>query len=80
MRTITATNARKNLFKLINDLGEDSEPLQITGKKANAVLISENDWRDISETLYLISIPGMRESIIEGMNIPINECSEGPAW
>jgi PHD/YefM family antitoxin component YafN of YafNO toxin-antitoxin module len=80
MRTITASKARENLFKIINNLSEESEPLQITGKKANAVLISENDWRDISETLYLTSIPGMRESIIEGMKIPIEECSEGPAW
>ena len=67
MKTINITKARANLFKLIHDLSISHEPIQITGKNANAVLISDEDWRSIQETLYLLSIPGMRESISKGL-------------
>lgn len=75
MKTITATNARSDLYKVIDSALEDHEPIQITGKRGNAVLVSESDWRAIQETLYLVGIPGMRESIIEGMNEKVESCS-----
>jgi antitoxin YefM len=54
--------------------------VQITGKRGSAVLISERDWNALQETVYLLSIPGMRESIREGLEVPIDECSETPDW
>lgn len=80
MKTITATEARANLYKLIDKTSEESFPIHITGKRGNAVLISEDDWRAIQETLYLLSIPDMRDSIIKGMNEPLNESSEKLKW
>ena len=80
MKTINATKARSILYKLIDDAYESSEPIQITGKRGNAVLISEDNWRAIQETLYLISIPGMRDSILEGLNTSVEDCSEELDW
>ena len=80
MKTINVTKARSNLYKLIDDAYESSEPIQITGKRNNAILLSEENWRAIQETLYLLSIPKMRESIIEGLKIPISECSTELDW
>jgi prevent-host-death family protein len=80
MITINATKARSKLYKLIDEAYESSEPIQITGKRGNAVLISEDNWKAIQETLYLLSIPGMRDSIHEGLNTPIDKCSEELNW
>ena len=80
MTTISATEARKSLYKLLDDVAESHEPIQITGKRGSAVLISEEDWRAVQETLYLVSIPGMRESILEGMKTPVEECEETLDW
>jgi len=80
MPTLTASQARARLYRLIDEAADEHEPVVITGKRANAVLISEEDWRAIQETLYLSSIPGMRESIIEGLKTPIKECSEDVSW
>ena len=80
MTTITATEARRLLYKLLDDVSESHEPIQITGKRNNAVLIAEDDWRAVQETLYLTSTPGMRESIIKGMKTPVAECDEGVDW
>lgn len=80
MTTITATEARKSLYKLLDEVSESHEPVQITGKRGNAVLIAEDDWRAVQETLYLHSAPGMKESIIEGMNTPVDECDEELDW
>ena len=80
MATLTATEARANLYKLLDEVAETHEPVLITGKRANAVLISEDDWRAIEETIYLLGIPGMRESIIEGMNTPLDECDDEVEW
>lgn len=76
MKTISATSARSDLYRVIDSALEDHEPVQITGKRGNAVLVSEPDWRAIQETLHLVSIPGMRESIREGMAEPIDACSK----
>ena len=75
MKTITATLARSDLYKVIDSAVRDHEPIQITGKRGNAVLVAEADWRAIQETLHLVSIPGMRRSIREGMVETIEECS-----
>ena len=80
MATITATEARVMLYRLMDEVAESHEPVVITGKRNNAVLISEDDWRSIEETLYLLSIPGMRESIIEGMETPLEELDEEAGW
>jgi antitoxin YefM len=80
MKSITATKARSTLYKLIDDTVEAHEPIQITGKRSNAVLVPEEDWRAIQETLYLLSIPGMRESIREGLESPAEHCSEELEW
>ena len=76
MRTITATSARSDLYKIIDSVQSTHEPLQITGKRGNAVLLAEGDWRAIQETIYLLGIPGMRDSIIQGMAEDIDDCSE----
>jgi prevent-host-death family protein len=80
MTTLSITEARAKLYKLVDRVGSDHEPILITGKRGNAVLVSEDDWRAIQETLHLLSIPGMRESIREGMAEPTDECSEEPGW
>jgi len=80
MSTITATEARKRLYTLVDDVAESHDPIQIVGKRNSAVLISEEDWRAIQETLYLTSIPEMRESIREGLKTPVEECEEDLDW
>lgn len=80
MTTITATEARKLLYKLLDDVADSHEPVQIAGKRGNAVLIAEDDWRAIQETLYLHSVPGMKESIIEGLRTPVEKCEEELDW
>ncbi|MES9813791.1 MAG: type II toxin-antitoxin system Phd/YefM family antitoxin [Candidatus Thiodiazotropha sp.] len=80
MTVLNATEARSKLYNLIDEASESHQPIVITGKRSNAVLISEEDWNAISETLNLLSIPGMRESIKEGMETPIEECSEELDW
>ena len=74
MSTINITTARKDLYNLVERVNLYSEPALIVGKKGNAVLLSEDDWNAIQETLYLNSIDGMAESIVEGGNTPIYEC------
>ena len=80
MTAVTAAEARTNLYRLIDEATLSHQPVLITGRRANAVLLSEEDWRSIQETLYLTSIPGMRESIVEGMNTAMGECVTEPGW
>lgn len=80
MTTLTATEARKRLYSLLDEVKESHEPVQIVGKRNSAVLISEDDWRAIQETLTLTSIPGMRESIQKGLQTPVEECDEDIGW
>jgi prevent-host-death family protein len=80
MTRVTATDARKRLHSLLDEVSQTNEPVQITGKRGSAVLISEADWRAIQETLHLTAIPGMRESIRKGLNTPISKCSDKPGW
>lgn len=80
MVRITAAEAKKQLSRLLSQVGESHEPVHITGKDNGAVLICEEDWRSIQETLYLQSIPGMSESIVQGLKTPAEECSEKLDW
>lgn len=80
MNSLPVTQARSKLYQLIDEAAESHEPIQITGKRANAVLISEADWRSIQETLHLVSIPGMRESIQKGMAEPLSKASKKLRW
>jgi len=80
MATITISQARAQLYRLVDEAAASHEPILITGKRANAVLISEADWRAITETLYLLGIPGMRESIREGLQTSLDECSKELDW
>ncbi len=80
MTTLTATDARANLYKLIEETLQNHEPVIITGKKGNAVLLSESDWNAVMETLHLLSIPGMRESIREGLEADPVDLAETLDW
>ena len=80
MATYNVTEARAKLYSLVAQARSEREPITITGKHGNAVLVSEDDWRSIQETLYLLSIPGMRESIREGLAAPADDCAEDPGW
>lgn len=80
MKTVAFETAQKGLRSLLSEAAVSHEPIQILSGNTNGILISEDDWRAIQETLYLISIPGMRESIREGLQVPIEECSEELDW
>jgi PHD/YefM family antitoxin component YafN of YafNO toxin-antitoxin module len=77
---MTATAARKQLYRLLDDLADSHEPVQIAGKRHSAVLVTEDDWRAVQETLYLTSIPGMRESILRGLKTPVKKCTKELDW
>jgi prevent-host-death family protein len=80
MTTVNVTEARANLYKLIDDVSVSHEPVVITGKRGNAVLLAEDDWNAITETLHLLSVPGMRESILEGMRENPEDTSNELEW
>ena len=80
MTTLTASKARASLYKLLDKAATSHEPIQITGKRHNGVLVSEEDWRSVQETLYLLSVPGMRESIRKGLKTPISKTSRKLKW
>ncbi len=80
MTSLPATQARAKLYQLLDEAAASHEPIQITGKRSNAVLVTEEDWRSIQETLYLLSIPGMRDSIRKGMKEPLSKSSTKPGW
>ncbi|CAN5884924.1 type II toxin-antitoxin system prevent-host-death family antitoxin [soil metagenome] len=80
MTSISASEARANLYRLIDEAASSHQPLLISGKRNKAVLVAEEDWTAIQETLSLLSVPGMRESIREGMATPVEECDEDPGW
>ena len=80
MASINASDARKKLYRLLDEVAKEHEPVLITGKRSNAVLVSEDDWRGIQETLHLAGIPGMVDSIREGLDTPPDKMSEDPGW
>jgi len=80
MTSLTATEARKQLYGLLDTIAASHEPVHIAGKRHSAVLIADEDWRAIQETLYLTAVPEMRESIIKGLKTPIDDCDEELDW
>lgn len=80
MATYSATHARSNLYRLIDQVNASHKPIHITGKKGGAILISEEDWSAIKETLYLHSIPGMAKSIKTGLKTSIKKCDKELDW
>ena len=80
MTSMTATQARKQLYSLLDDVADSHEPIQIAGKRHSAVLVAEDDWRAIQETLYLTSIPGIRDSIVKGLKTPVDKCKKDLDW
>ena len=80
MSNISASEARANLFRLIDETADSHTPTLISGKRNTVVMIAEEDWNAIQETLYLLSVPGMRKSIREGMDTPIDQCAEKLDW
>ncbi len=80
MTTLTASKARSKLYRLIDETAQSHQPVVISGKRAQAVLLSADDWKAIQETLYLLSIPGMRESIRKGLKTPVQKCAKELKW
>lgn len=80
MAVLTASAARASLYKLIDETSDSHIPVIISGKRNNAVLVSESDWNAIQETLCLSSIHGMKKSIIEGAKEPLSECADKLDW
>jgi prevent-host-death family protein len=80
MNTLTASEARKRLYNLVDEVKETHVPIQIVSKRGSAILVAEEDWRAIEETLYLTSIQGMRESIKRGLKTSVEKCDEEPGW
>ena len=80
MTSITATEARKRLYSLVDDVAEPHQPIQIAGRRNSAVLISEEDWRAIEAAIYLSGIPGMKASIQKGLRTPVEQCAEALKW
>jgi prevent-host-death family protein len=80
MTDISATEARSKLYRLIDEAAESHKPIFISGKRNSAVLVGEQDWAAIQETLFLLSVPGMRESLREGLETPVEECAEELDW
>lgn len=80
MRSIPITRARQRLHRLVEKVATSGEPVQISGPRTDAVLVAANDWRALQETLLLVSVPGVRQSIREGLESPLDECEESPGW
>ncbi len=80
MKNLTASEARIQLYRLVDEVADEHAPVQISGKRNDAVLVSAEDWGAVQETLYLLSIPGMRESIREGIKTPLAKTSSKPGW
>ncbi len=80
MNTINVTNARKNLYKLVKSIIDSHKPVHITGKDGSVIMIAEEDWNAIEETLFLSSNPKLKKSILDGMKEPIDKCSEDLDW
>jgi prevent-host-death family protein len=80
MTTVTVTEARKRLYNLVDQTIESHEPVHIAGKRGGAVLLSDEDWSSIQETLFLLSIPGMRDAIRKGLDTPVDMCTKDLIW
>ncbi len=76
----TASEARANLYRLIDQVVDSHEPVRINGRRGTAVLVSEEDWRELQATLHLVSVPGLRDSLRRGMAAPLAESAERLPW
>ncbi len=79
-KIIPVSQARANIYSLMDETAQTHEPILITGKRGNVVMLSQEDWNAIEETLYLNAIPGMASSIKEAMDAPDSEFSEEIEW
>jgi antitoxin YefM len=80
MSVTNITNARKKLYALVESVNISHEPVVITSKKGSVVMIAQEDWKSIEETLYLSSMPGMKKSIIKGLKEPLSKCTDTLNW
>jgi antitoxin YefM len=80
MEALTASQARSNLYRIIDQAATNHEPIVITGKRNSVVLVSAEDWLSIQETIYLLSVPGMRESIQQGLQSSVDDCAKELPW
>ncbi len=80
MQTFTASEARANLYRLIDQAEQLHQPILISGKRSSAVLLSAQDWSAVQETLHLLAVPGMRESIKAGMAEPLEQSAKALEW
>ena len=80
MHTMNASEARQRLYRLLDETAAAHQPVRISGPRSNAVLIGEEDWNSIQETLYLLSVPGMRQAIRRGLRTPVAKCKKEPGW
>lgn len=80
MTTLNASEAREKLYRLLDETAAEHQPVLITGPRSNAVLVGEDDWNAMQETLYLLAVPGMRESVIQGLATPVGQCEKEPGW
>jgi len=80
MTILNVTEARSKLYSLIDETANTHQPIIIKGKRSNAILVSEEDWNAISETLFLLSVPNMRESIQTGLKESLELCSKELDW
>ena len=80
MSVLTASEARANLYRLIDQVAESHDPILIAGKRSSAVLLSAEDWKAIQETMHLLSIPGMRKSIRDAMTEPLSKSAKELRW
>jgi PHD/YefM family antitoxin component YafN of YafNO toxin-antitoxin module len=77
---MNASDARERFYRLLDETANDHQPVLIRGPRSNAILVAEEDWNSIQETLYLLSVPGMRESIVGGLATPVGRCEKEPGW
>lgn len=80
MKSISAAKLKNNFYDVLEELSLEDKPIKITGKKNNAILITEDHWNSLQETMCLLSIPGMKESILEAKNEPIENWSSKLPW
>ena len=80
MKVMNVSEAEEKLDRLLDKTAAAHEPVLITGPRSNGVLVGEEDWNSIQETLHLLSVPGMRESIREGIATPVDKCKKEPGW
>jgi prevent-host-death family protein len=80
MTELNASAVRANFYRLLDETAQTHKPVRIAGKRNNAVLVAEEDWNAIQETLFLLSVPGMRESVREGLRTPANKMAKALRW